>query len=180
LSVKNENTARALDAFLKYTVSQAKANLTKRKKNASKSLYNSLKYDFKVSKNSFTASISANDYGEFQDLGVKGAKSSRKAPNSPFKMGTGSAPKGKFKGSIDKWVVRKGIAPRGSGGQFANRQQLVINIMRSIFNTGIPASRFLSDPFDKGFKRLPDDIVEAYGLDVETFLKQIINNGKTS
>jgi hypothetical protein len=177
LSVKREHAQKALDAFLKYTVTQAKANLTKRKKNASKSLYNSLKYDFKVSANSFTASISANDYGEFQDLGVKGAKSSRKAPNSPFKMGTGSAPKGKFKGAIDKWVVRKGIAPRNKG-QFASREQLVRNIMRSIFNTGIPASRFLSDPFDKGFKRLPDDIIEAYGLDVETFLKQIINNGK--
>jgi hypothetical protein len=180
LSVKNENTEKALNAFLKYTVDKAKENLNNKKKNASKTLYNSLKYDYKVSKNSLTASITATDYAEFQDLGVKGARSSRKAPKSPFKMGTGSAPKGKFKGSIDKWVVRKGIAPRGAGGQFQARQQLVVNIMRSIFNTGIVASRFLSDPFEKGFKKLPDEIIEAYGLDVETFLKQIINNGKTS
>lgn len=180
MSVNQENTEKALQAFLKYTITQAKANLTRKKKNSTRALYDSLDYDYKVSKNSFTASIKALDYGEFQDLGVKGARSSRKAPNSPFKMGTGSAPKGKFKGAIDKWVVRKGIAPRGTGGQFQARQQLVINIMRSIFNTGIPASRFLSDPFEKGFKKLPDEIIEAFGLDVETFLKQIINNGKTN
>jgi hypothetical protein len=178
LSVNTEHTEKALATFLKYTVDKAKENLVNKKKNASKTLYNSLKYDYDVTKNSFSASISAADYASFQDLGVKGARSSKKAPNSPFKMGTGSAPKKQFKGAIDRWVVRKGIAPRNKG-QFASREQMVINIMRSIFNTGIAPSRFLSEPFEKGFTKLPDTIIEAYGLDVESFLKYIINGKKS-
>ena len=173
MSVKNENTEKALNAFLKYTVSQAKANLTRRKKNSSKALYDSLTYDYKVSKNSFQASISAVDYATFQDLGVSGVK---KKYNTPYSYKSKMPPAKVF----DKWIVRKGIAPRNAQGQFQSRTGLAFAIARSVFINGIKPSRFLSDPFEKGFKNLPDEIIEAYGLDVETFLKQIINNGKTS
>jgi hypothetical protein len=173
LSVKNENTEKALNAFLKYTVSQAKANLTRRKKNSSKALYDSLTYDYTVSKNSFQASISAVDYATFQDLGVSGVK---KKYNTPYSYKSKMPPAKAF----DKWIVRKGIAPRNAQGQFQSRTGLAFAIARSVFINGIKPSRFLSDPFEKGFKKLPDEIIEAYGLDVETFLKQIINNGKTS
>jgi hypothetical protein len=120
------------------------------------------------------------EYGTFQDLGVKGAKSSRKAPNSPYKFGTGSAPKGMFKTAINAWVVRKGIAPRGEGGKFANRSQMLFNIRRSIYNTGIKSSMFFTDAFTVGFKGLDNTIIEAYGLDVEDFLKYSLNYGKKS
>ena len=30
-------------------------------------------------------------------------------------------------------------------------------------------------PFEKAFERLPDELVEAYGLDVEQFLEYTIN-----
>ena len=173
MSVNNENTEKALNAFLKYTVSQAKANLTRRKKNSSKALYDSLTYDYTVSKNSFQASISAVDYATFQDLGVSGVK---KKYNTPYSYKSKMPPAKAF----DKWIVRKGIAPRNAQGQFQSRTGLAFAIARSVFINGIKPSRFLSDPFEKGFKNLPDEIIEAYGLDVETFLKQIINNGKTS
>lgn len=173
MSVNNENTKKALEAFLKYTVSQAKANLTRRKKNSSKALYDSLTYDYTVSKNSFQASISAVDYATFQDLGVSGVK---KKYNTPYSYKSKMPPAKAF----DKWIVRKGIAPRNEQGQFQSRTGLAFAIARSVFINGIKPSRFLSDPFEKGFKNLPDEIIEAYGLDVETFLKQIINNGKTS
>lgn len=170
MSVKTEAVEKALDAFLKYTITQAKTNLTKKKKNSSKALYDSLKYDFKVSKNSFQASISSLDYGEFQDLGVSGKK--RKF-NTPFSYKDKRPPAKAF----DKWIVRKGIAPRNAKGQFQTRKGIAFAIANSVFLYGIKPSRFLSDPFEKGFKKLPDEIVEAYGIDVETFLKQIINNG---
>lgn len=173
MSVKNKNTEKALNAFLKYTVSQAKANLTRKKKNSTKALYDSLTYDYKVSKNSFQASISAVDYATFQDLGVSGVK---KKYNTPYSYKSKMPPAKAF----DKWIVRKGIAPRNEQGQFQSRTGLAFAIARSVFINGIKPSRFLSDPFEKGFKKLPDEIIEAYGLDVETFLKQIINNGKTS
>ena len=117
------------------------------------------------------------DYGEFQDLGVKGVKSSRKAPNSPFKMGTGSAPKGMFKTAINAWVVRKGIAPRDKG-KFTDRKQLNYLIRKSIYETGLKTTNFFTEPFETAFKRLPNEIIEAYGLDIESLLKISIKNGK--
>ena len=47
----------ALDNFGKYVVQQSRSNLTKKDKNVSKGLYNSIKYDTKVSKNSFELTI---------------------------------------------------------------------------------------------------------------------------
>jgi len=171
LSVNKEHTQKALETFLKYTISQAKANLTRNKKNSTKALYNSLDYDFKVSANSFTASISALDYGEFQDKGVSGVK--RKF-NTPFSYKNKMPPAKAF----DKWVVKKGIAPRNDKGQFQTRKGISFAIARSIFLYGIKPSGFLSDPFEKGFKRLPDEVIEAYGLDVETFLKYTLKDNE--
>lgn len=179
MSAKTKHTEKALKQFINEVVNKSRANIIKKRKNASGNLSKSIKGDYKVFPNSFSLSFEMEDYGEFQDKGVKGAKSSKKAPNSPFKFGTGSAPQGKFKGAIDKWVVRKGIAPRGAGGQFQARQQLVKNIMRSIYNTGIKPSLFFTEAFEKSFNGLDEQIIEAYGLDVETFLKFALN-GKTS
>ena len=184
MSVKQEHTERALKSFLEYTINQAKANLSK--KSNTGALANSLDYDYKVSKNSFQASISALDYASFIDLGVKGKTSSRKGnAKSPFKFGTGSGQSGGLTKGINTWVKQKGIQFRqrdgkGVKGQFLSYKQTSFLIVRSIWNKGIAPSFFLTKPFEKGFKRLPDDIIEAFGLDVETFLKQIINNGKTS
>jgi len=171
LSVNRENTEKALNDFLKYTITQAKANLTRKKKNSTRALYDSLDYDYKVSNNSFTASISGLDYGEYQDKGVSGKK---KKYNTPYSYKDKMPPAKAF----DKWIVRKGIAPRNDKGQFQTRKGIAFAIARSVFINGIKPSRFMSDPFEKGFKRLPDEIIEAFGLDVETFLQQIINNGK--
>lgn len=173
MSVNKEQTEKAIQAFLKYTITQAKANLTRKKKNSTKALYDSLDYDYKVSKNSFTASISGLDYGEYQDKGVSGKK---KKYNTPYSYKDKMPPAKAF----DKWIVRKGIAPRNEQGQFQSRKGIAFAIARSVFINGIKPSRFMSDPFEKGFKKLPDEIIEAFGLDVETFLKQIINNGKTN
>lgn len=173
MSAKQENTQKALDAFIKYTIDNAKENLIRKKKNSSKALYNSLKGDAKASKNSIQVSISAEDYASFQDLGVSGKK---KKYNTPYSYKDKMPPAKAF----DKWIVRKGIAPRNEQGQFQTRKGIAFAIARSVFINGIKPSRFLSEPFEKGFKKLPDEIIEAFGLDVETFLKQIINNGKTS
>lgn len=171
MSVKQENTEKALKEFLKYTVSQAKANLTRKKKNSTKALYDSIEYDYTVSENSFSASITALDYGEYQDKGVSGKK---KKYNTPYSYKDKMPPAKAF----DKWIVRKGIAPRNDKGQFQTRKGIAFAIARGVFINGIKPSRFLSDPFEKGFKRLPDDIIEAYGLDVETFLNFVINGKK--
>jgi hypothetical protein len=172
------NLDKALSLFSKYVVDKSKSNLNRLKKNASGNLNKSIKSEYKVSKNSFQLSFEMEDYGTFQDLGVKGSKSSKKAPNSPYKMGTGSAPKGIFKTAINAWVVRKGIAPRDAQGRFIDRKLLNYRIRKSIYETGLKTTNFFTEPFETAFKRLPDEVIEAYGLDIESLLKTSIKNGK--
>jgi hypothetical protein len=172
------NTEKALALFTDFVVKKSKDNLNRLKKNTTGNLNKSIKGVYKVSKNSFQLSFEMEDYGEFQDKGVQGVKSNKKAPNSPFKMGTGTAPKGMFKTAINAWVVRKGIAPRDKNGRFIDRKLLNYRIRKSIYETGLRTTNFFTEPFETAFKKLPDEVIEAYGLDLESLLKTSLKNGK--
>ncbi len=163
------NLDNALDLFTEFVVGKSKANLNRLKKNTTGNLNKSIKGYYKVSNNSFQITFEMEDYGEYQDLGVQGIKSNRKAPNSPFKMGTGSAPKGLFKTAINAWVVRKGIAPRDKG-KFTDRKQLNYLIRKSIYETGLKTTNFFTEPFETAFKRLPDE-TSSYSSQSTTFSK---------
>ena len=157
-----------LNKFAKYVIQQSRSNLTKGKKNVSKELYNSL--EFKVSKSGETTSLAFEmaDYGKYQDKGVSGTKTKY---NTPYKYTSKMPPVKAF----DKWVVRKGIAPRGSGGQFAKREGLKFAIAKTIFKKGIRPSLFFTKPFEAAFKRLPDELVEAYSIGLEKQIQVNIN-----
>lgn len=180
-----ENLKKQLDTFRRNVISKAKQNL--RKKNSSGKLSDSLDSELKIMPNSFSLSFSMADYAQFVDQGVKGAdptynhswknvkkKSVQKAPNSPFK----------FKSSrktiptkvLDKWVISRGIAPRNDKGQFVTRKSLKYLIARSIHAQGLKPSLFFTKPFQSEFKGLSDDLVKAFGLDVDEFLKYTLNS----
>ena len=146
-----------LNKFRDYVISQAKANLTRGGKNVSKGLYNSIKGNVKANPNSFEMDFSMEEYGFYQDKGVSGIK---KKYNTDYKY-TNKMPPSK---AFDKWVVRKGLAPREKG-KFKNRKSLSFAIARSVYINGIKPSLFFTKPFEKAFKRLPNDLVEAFGLD---------------
>lgn len=146
-----------LNKFRDYVVSQAKTNLTKQRKNVTKSLYNSIKGNVKAMPNSFSMDFSMEEYGFYQDKGVSGVK---KKYNTDYKY-TNKMPPPK---AFDKWVVRKGFAPREKG-KFANRKSLSFAIARSVYINGIKPSLFFTKPFEKAYSRLPQDLVEAFGLD---------------
>jgi hypothetical protein len=158
---------QALDNFGKYVVQQSRSNLTKDKTNVSKDLYNSISYTSKVNKNSFELTINMVDYGKFIDKGVKGSESSAKAPKSPYKYTTKMPPSRVF----DKWSVKRSIAPRDAAGRFISRKSINFAIARSIFKKGIRTTNFFTKPFERAFKELPEDIVEAYGLEVDSLMQ---------
>ena len=162
MSVKKE-----LEYFANEVINRSRSNLTQKKKNVSKELYNSLDYELKVSENSFSLSFMMEDYGTFIDKGVKGRDSSLKAPNSPYQYKNKMPP---LK-SLDKWVVRRGLAVRDKKGKFVSRESIKFAIAKSIQMKGIETTNFFTKPFDNAFKRLPEDLVAAYGLDVEQFIK---------
>ena len=157
-----------LNKFAKYVIQQSRSNLTKGKKNVSKELYNSLGYQVSQSAQTTSVAFEMVDYGKFQDRGVSGTE---KKYNTPYKY-TNKMPPTK---AFDQWVVRKGIAPRGSGGQFAKRQGLKFAIAKTIFKKGIRPSMFFTKPFEAAFKRLPDELVEAYSIGLEKQIQVNIN-----
>lgn len=160
-----------LNKFRDYVVSQAKSNLTRQGKNSSKSLYNSIKGNVKANPNSFEMDFSMDEYGIYQDKGVSGIK---KKYNTDFKY-TNKMPPAK---AFDKWVVRKGLAPREKG-KFKSRNTLSFAIARSVYYNGIKPSLFFTKPFEKAIKRLPDDLVEAFGLDaIKLFNNTVFPNQK--
>jgi hypothetical protein len=176
----NKNTKGYLNSFAKYVIQQSRSNLTKGGKNNQKKLYNSLDKEIEVGANSFRLAFLMEDYAEFVDKGVQGKTSSTKAPNSPFRFGSGTGKKGGLTQGIDKWVRQKRIQFRekegkGVKGQLLSYSQTSFLIRRAIWNKGIKPSLFFTKPFEKAFERLPDELIEAYGLDVEQFLQYTIN-----
>lgn len=149
--MKGENTQKALNKFGKYLVKESRKNLTRKKKNVTNSLYDSIDYDIKAMPNSFEFDFLMNEYGEWVD---KGRKAGKNPPFSPLR----------------KWVEDRRIQFRSNKGRFQTYDQTAWAIVKSIGKKGIPASNFYSRPFQLGYAKLPNEIVEAYALDVEEFL----------
>lgn len=160
-----EDVNKELSKFAKSVIRESRRNLTRKQKNSSKSLHKSLDYDLNVSKNSFSLSFLMEAYGQFQDKGVSGKK---KKYDTPYKY-TNKMPPSKV---FDKWLIRKGIGDiRDKEGKFIKRKSLSFLIARSIYNKGIKPSLFFTKPFEDQFKKMPDDLIEKFGLDVEKFLE---------
>ena len=162
----------ALKKFVDVVVKESKNALIKKDRNVSKSLYNSIKGKSKVSKNSFEISFEMESYGKFLDKGVKGKSSSLKAPDSDFQFGSGTGKEGGLTEGILKWVTRRRFQFREKEtGQFLSYESTAFLITRSIYLTGTKPTEFFTKPFNAAFKKLPDEIIKSYALEVNTLLK---------
>jgi hypothetical protein len=162
-----EQTYKYLNDFAKYVIQQSRSNLSKSGKTNTKALYNSLDADIEVSANSFRMTFLMEDYGMFQDQGVSGTK---KKYNTPFSYKSKRPPLQ----PILNWVEKRRFQFRKENGKFMSYKSTAFLITQGIFKKGIKPSLFFTKPFEKAFERLPDELVEAYGLDVEQFLKYTI------
>lgn len=165
--VKN-NTKEYLNAFAKYVIQQSRSNLSKQNKNVDKKLYNSLDKEIEVGANSFRLAFLMEDYGTFQDKGVSGTQ---KKYNTPFSYKSKKPP---LK-PITDWVKKRRFQFRKENGKFMSYQSTAFLVRNGVFKNGIKPSLFFTKPFEKAFERLPDELIEAYGLDVEQFLEYTIN-----
>lgn len=162
---------QTFERFAKAVVKQARSNLTRGNHKASGKLYKSLdKWSVKVSKaGSVTLVFAYEEYGDYQDKGVKGAANFRrhrmKEP-TPYKF-TNKMPPLK---DLERWVKMKGIQFRDGKGRFQSHRSTAFRVQRSIFQKGIPQTLFFTKPFRQNFKKLPPDILKAFGDDIEGFL----------
>lgn len=163
------NTKESLEKFKRFVAQQSRSRLSKAKKNDSKGLYKKLGGVLKVSPNSFNLSWDLG-YGTFQDKGVSGTE---KKYNTPYSYKSKMPPIS----PLADWAKRKGIRLRDDKGKFqkGNYKTIGFLIARSIQKKGLKPSLFFTKPFEQGFKKLPDEVIEAYGLDIEEFLQFTLN-----
>lgn len=150
-TIKSQNTRLALEKFGKYMVAESRKNLTRKKKNVTKTLYNSLDYQITTGPNSFEFDFLMEEYGEWVDKGRQ------KGKMPPF-------------GPIYAWAARRRLQFKDNKGKFLSYAQTARLVMIKIKNKGIEPSDFYTRPFNLGFNKLPDAVEEAYGLDVESFI----------
>ena len=165
--MKKGEVQKLLDDFRDKVIAEAKQGLPR----DTGSLAKSLKSYVKESKNSIQISFSMNNYGWYQDRGVKGVSSGQSLSNYSF--GTGKKDGGLTRG-INKWVRRKQIQFRNKEtGQFMSYEQTARTIIRSIWFRGIKPSMFFTKPFEKYYKKLPKQVTEKYVKDMETLFNSI-------
>ena len=165
----NKNTYNYLNSFAKYVIQQSRSNLTNKGKNVDKKLYNSLDSEIEVGANSFRLAFLMENYGEFQDKGVSGTK---RKYNTPFSYKSKRPP---LKPILD-WVTKRRFQFKNKeSGKFMSYKSTAYLVAGGILKNGIKPSLFFTKPFEKAFERLPDELVEAYGLDVEQFLQYTLN-----
>tara|TARA_R110001632_G_scaffold92489_1_gene197612 strand:+ start:87 stop:620 length:534 start_codon:yes stop_codon:yes gene_type:complete len=165
-----KKTNEALNKFGKYVVQQSKTNLTKDKKGGG-SLYNSVRYDLDQEQNAFLLDFLMNNYGTFQDLGVKGSNPSlvkngkQKAPNSPYSYKSKMPP---LK-PLMNWAKMKKIRFRDKEGKFkrGNYKSIGFWLQKRIFAQGLKPSLFFTKPFNKAFANLPTEVINAFAIDIE-------------
>ena len=166
----------ALEQFRDYVIKQAKSNLTRMHKKSSSKLYNSIKGEVKEMPNSIRLGFDMEEYGFFQDKGVRGVGGVRsttskfqrtnnkgkmwkqKGKNSPFSFKANNKPSVKH---FTQWANSKGLSP------YAVRE--------SVWRQGIAPSLFFTKPFEKAFSNLPDELIEAFGLDATETFNTIMN-----
>ena len=169
-----KETQKALDIFKQLVLNQSRAMLSKKGKNVSSDLYRSLDGFVKAMPNSISVSFEMEEYGYYQDRGVKGAKSSYPEIGrygTLAKFGSGKGKKGGLSKGIKQWVRAKRFQFRDKKtGKFLSYDSTAFLITRSVYNKGIKPSLFFTKPFERAFEKLPNELINSFGLDVEDFL----------
>lgn len=164
-----DEVQKYLDEFRRNIISEAKRNLRKQK--TSGNLSKSLKSRVKASKNSIEITFKMDAYGFFQDRGVRGTHKGKSLDGFKYKRGPSNAPPPR---AFDKWAVKKlPQATRDKKGRFVSRKSLTFALSRYIQKNGIKPTLFFTKPFEKHFKRLPQEIIKRYNLEVDKLFKQI-------
>lgn len=165
-----ENVNKALKDFGNYVVQQSRTNLTKGNHNATKELYNSITYTLDEEEKGFLINFLMEEYGAYQDQGVKGVKSNyivnKKSPFS-YKRSSNLIGLEKKTGVFSKFARRVGLQPRDKKGRYGSYETMGYILAHSIKNKGIKASMFFTKPFEAAFKRLPKELINDFILDIE-------------
>ena len=124
--------------------------------------------------------IKMEHYGAFIDQGVSGVEKKYDTPYSYKSKGGKNGLKGMPPPSkLDKWIVRRGIAPKDKEtGKFLPRKSIQFMVAVGVFKKGIKPSLFFTKPFQKHYKMLPEILAKSYGLDAAELVRLVFMNNK--
>ena len=169
--MKTENIERYLQSFGKQVVAQAKTTLNYKKGDSK--LEDSIKFKVITTTDGFTVQFYMSSYGQFVDKGVSGTQTKRtfkdyksKTIKSPYSYKNSKGHSQPPSKALDKWVVRKGIAPRDASGKFMSRKSITFLIARSIGRKGIQGISFFQKPLGLGLKQFGKDLLGSVKEDI--------------
>jgi len=182
-------TIQALKAFRKYLITQSRRNLSLNGIKSSSKLYKSIKGVVALKRNRdrlgrFSGGsmpeldVFMTKYAKFVDGGVKGTHDKDSNANQKrYKFNPSK--KAIDYGAAEAFVNKKRIRLRDSKGRFLNKRQTIRGIAAAIHAKGIKRSLFLTKPFQKGYKRLVNNVAEGAANDITNnmvkFIKLQIN-----
>ena len=173
-----DNIERYLNSFGKQVVNRSKGNLKRAGKGGK--LEESIKFKVIDTKDGFTIQFYMSSYGQFVDKGVSGTEEQREFKNykgkvikSPYAYKNSKGHSQPPSSALDKWVVKKGIAPRDASGKFMKRKSITFLIARSIGKKGIQGISFFQKPLGLGLKEFGKDLLGNVKEDIINSLTQV-------
>ena len=175
-TLRKNNVEKYLRHFAESVIKRGRQILKAKKKNVTGKLLDSLKYRLEATKKGYNLVFKGAKHAMIVDKGVSGTKTTRtyhnifgKRERSPFKY-TNKQPPASV---LDKWIVRKGIAPRTETGQFMGRKSLQFLIARSIKSKGLAATSFFSKPMSIELANFDTGILKAFKTDIITHFETL-------
>ena len=175
--MKTEALERYLNSFGKQVVREAKDNLASADKSGA--LEKSIDFFITAQKGLLTLKFKMLPYGKFVDKGVSGTEKERsytdykgKKLKSPFRYKKSKGHSQPPTKALDKWIVKKGIAPRDKEGKFMSRKSIKFLIARSIGKKGIQGISFFQKPLMLGMQQFSGKFAKSLKEDIIDGLKQ--------
>jgi len=184
--VKLVHASGALDRMGEEWVRLAKERLLHEDKRATGQLIKSLGYKASVSNNVLYLELIGMPYGDFVQFGVQGAgpytpprnptgKSTKpyenRAPDSPFKFGTGKSP-GSIYTAIRKWIGVKRFQFRDELGRFLSYDAMTYPITRNVWQYGIAPTDYVKITMKPTFKRHGELVKLALVKDMANYMNK--------
>lgn len=172
VQIKLKKTGDLLDELGLYASRKAQQQLTRGGKDATGNLGRSYKSDHKVKGDDIVLYLYGLDYGMFVDKGVKGLQVDR-APDSPFRFGSGTGPAGGLRPAIRQWILDKPVPNdtwRDKSGRFLSYDQMAAKIARSVFLKGIVPFPHIEDALNAALKQYAKPLSVAIMDDFAVFM----------
>tara|TARA_R110000803_G_scaffold14887_6_gene41357 strand:+ start:3390 stop:3881 length:492 start_codon:yes stop_codon:yes gene_type:complete len=156
-----KKTQEVLRSLGKYVIQQSRSALSKKGKNTSKGLYESLGYDVETSTDGAKVIFTMANYARFVDQGVSGKE---KKYNTPYGFKNKKPP---MKPLMD-WAKARNFRLRDAKGKYVkgNYKAIGFVLQNSIYKKGIKPSLFFTKPFNMAIDKYQKDIATAYLQDI--------------